>query len=446
MITTQGLPDANDEVAAFDAANVVNAPLPTTPAASPPPQMRGASDMSSVKAPSSAVTTVRVIEADSEPIRLESIHAYLLLSDDWAIPAVEPEGMRYVRWRRSGDGNILVPLKTAPEKADPIPGFIAQIVALEGRHAEEVNADLRRLHSMRTINRGPYQALREGEKDSIVFKDKTIESLILVTTTFVVYLDSNYDVYYQMGPDFGDRPADFGEVVNRLSVLLAEPIAHLAPSVRKAFRTLLAEGVARVLHDKSAKNADAVFDKAESFLRARNNESARLTYLGAAIPTTLIAILADVLLWTHKEALDHAFVPGFTTAAVAASMGAIGAFLSIFLRLTSVDIDASAGKLLLVVECTLRVFVGVVVAAVVGWAVHANLLLGFTSTIVSGSMGTKMLIGLLSGASERAMPTLMKKFEATLDDETPASSAAAPPKPTESAKLVVLDVKPNGEG
>ena len=225
-------PPARDEIAAFEAASIVNAPLSTTPAARPQAQMRSASDMSSGRQVSSAATIVRESEADPEPIRLESIHAYLLLSDDWAIPTVEPEGMRYVRWRRSGDGNILVALKAAPEKPDPVPDHITKIAELEGRRDEELEADLRRLHSMRTINRGPYQALREGAKDSVVFKDKTIESLILVTTTFVVYLDSNYDVYYQMGPDFGDRPTDFGEVVNRLSALLAEPIAHLAPSVR----------------------------------------------------------------------------------------------------------------------------------------------------------------------------------------------------------------------
>jgi hypothetical protein len=101
---------------------------------------------------------------------------------------------------------------------------------------------------------------------------------------------------------------------------------------------------------------------------------------------------------------------------------------------------------LVVVECTLRVFVGVVVAAVVGWAVNANLVLGFTSAIAGGSMGTKMLIGLLSGASERAMPTLMKKFDATIDDGSASSGAAAAPEADpEGAKPVVVAAKPSGE-
>jgi hypothetical protein len=43
-----------------------------------------------------------------------------------------------------------------------------------------------------------------------------------------------------------------------------------------------------------------------------------------------------------------------------------------------------------------------------------------------------MLIGLLSGASERAMPTLMKKFDATMEGGSAASGVAAPPKATES--------------
>jgi hypothetical protein len=402
------------------------------PSATAEPQV-----MPSGPAPAAAALSAKT---PPEVFRLENVHAYLLLSDEWSVPEVEAERLTYSRWRRDGvKSKIDVPLKPASPNESPVPGLITAIAGLEERDDEDLKGDLRRLVSMRSIRTGPYHALREGGEDDNF--NKKIGSLIVRTATFLVYLDDKDDVFYVTSPEFGVLPDGSGEIINRLSALLAEPIAHLSAPVRKSFRTLLAEGVARLLYDRSPRNADAVFNKAESFLRARNNESARLTYLGAAIPTTLIAILADVLLWKHKVALDQVFVPGFTVAAVAASMGAIGAFLSIFLRLTSVDIDAGAGKLLLRVECTLRVFVGVVVAAVVGWAVNANLLLGFTSAIAGGSMGTKMLIGLLSGASERAMPTLMKKFEATLDDGPPAGGAAAPPKPKESTSSASVVVK-----
>ena len=366
-----------------------------------------------------------MVVVSSETISLESIHAYLLLSDDWSTPRVEPEGMRYSRWRRAGAGELLVPLNRPSEGEDPVPGLIKDIVAIEGRRSADLETDLRRLRSMRTFRGGPYQDLKQGVKDTIFF-NRMVESLILVTPTFVVFLDDSDEVFYAIDDAFGERPKDFGKVLSRLAALQAEPIKHLPASVRKSFRTLLGDGVARLLHDRSSENANAVFDKAESFLRARNNEAARLTYLGAAIPTTLLAIVADVFLWKYRVDLDAMFVNGFTVAAVAASMGAIGAFLSIFLRLTNVDIDVSAGRLLLVVECTLRVFVGVVVAAVVGWAVNANLLLGFTAGIAGASIGTKMLVGLLSGASERAMPTLMKKFDSSMSDGAPGSSASPP--------------------
>lgn len=397
---------------------------------SPPVPLRAAKVVPSPSNPPGSAPTPPTSSADKR-IPLESVHAYLLLSEGWAIPQSKPEGLTYARWRRDGVDEICVPLTQVPGQGDAVPALIKAIAALEERPDKALAADLGRLCSMRTIRNGPFHALREGDLDPDL--NKKITSMIMQSATFVVYLDARDDVVYVMSGDFGEFPKDYGKVVSRLSGLLAEPTDHLSAAVRRSFRTLLAEGIARLLDDRASENALAVFDKAESYLRDRSNEKARLIYLGATVPPTLLAIVAAVLLWVNQEALDKHFVNGFTVAAVAASMGAVGAFLSIFLRVTKVELDARAGTPMLVVECMLRVFVGVVVAAVVGWGINANFLLGFTSGMSGGWIGTKMLIGLLSGASERAMPTMMQKFDSTIESGAPGSDGGVAPKPKPKA-------------
>lgn len=284
---------------------------------------------------------------------------------------------------------------------------------------------------MQAIKNGPFHDLRVGGLDPN--RNKKIASLIARTATFVVYLDPDDDVVYLHGRDFGELPRNFDKVVERFSVLHAEPVKHLPASVRSGFRTLLARSIAQVLIDGSTEGALKALDKAEDYLRVGSNKAARWIYLSAAIPTTMLAIVAAVVFQANRSALDTWLGDGFTVAAVAALMGAVGAFLSIFLRLAKVEIDVGTGTRMLILECTLRVLVGVVVAAMVGLAIRANLALGFTTEIAGGFIGTKMLIGLLSGASERAMPTMMKKFDNTLEDGTSGDEGRGPAKPTPRA-------------
>ncbi len=397
-----------------------SAPLPVAKAAASSPEHSASQQL-----PSSAA---------ANPIPLESLHAYLMLEDEWALPRSGQQGsLEYSRWRRDGAGTLTLPLHQPAGGKDIVPALIAEIATLEGRSEKDLEVDLGRLRSMRALRSGPFAALREGKVDPDF--NKTIRTIIMQTATFIVYLDEKDDVIWNTSDDYDSFPGDFGKAMNRLSALEAEPIQHLAAAVRHSFRSLLADGVARLLDEHAVDNAMAVFDRAETYLANRSNEAARFVYLVWGSVPTLLSIVAAVVLWLYRTELDHAFVPGFTVAAVSGCMGGVGAFLSIFLRITAVDLDARAGKRLLAVECVLRIFVGVAAATAVGWAINANLLLGFTATLAGGWIGTKMLLGLLAGSSERVMPTLMKKFDDMADQEGTGDAAnrAAPPAPPVTA-------------
>jgi hypothetical protein len=348
-----------------------------------------------------------------------------MLSNAWMAPSLDGDCLVYPRARRDGISDVRVPLKAAPER-DQQP-VIAKIAELEGRPEKKVCQDMHRLTT--AVRPGPYDDLREGEIDPEF--NRPVETLIMQARSFVVYLDDRHDVMWNTSEDYGDFPPDFGKVINRVSVLLAEPTDHLNRSVVKSYRSLVGEGVARLLDDRTSENALAVLDMAERYLRDRSNETARRDYVIAGLVPTLFSVGVAVALWQFRTTLDARFVPGFTNAAVAACMGAVGAFTSIFYRVTKVDLDARAGTFLLMMEGSLRILVGVVAATLVGWAINANFLLGFMS--FPSLIGTKMLFGALAGASESVVPTLMTKFDTITQTKSAPEPAKTPEKKAATA-------------
>ena len=218
--------------------------------------------------------------------------------------------------------------------------------------------------------------------------------------------------------------------MNRYAMLDAQPIEFLTKSVQEKYRGLLAEGVARVLDDRAGENALAIFDVAASYLRDRSKEQARRTYLSAGFVLVPLAIICAFALWLNRVALDAAMLPGFTLASMAGCTGAAGAFLSVYYRITDLDIDGSGGKRGLVAEGAVRILVGAAAAIILGWSVHSNFLLGFLDKIVQGPAAT-LLIGALAGASERFVPMLVTTFDQRTSGSRPAeqgptTSATAP--------------------
>ena len=59
-----------------------------------------------------------------------------------------------------------------------------------------------------------------------------------------------------------------------------------------------------------------------------------------------------------------------------------------------------------------------------GWAVRANLLLGFLKGLIDGP-GTTLLLGALAGASERLVPMLVTTFDQRTSGSRPAEQGPA---------------------
>jgi hypothetical protein len=288
--------------------------------------------------------------------------------------------------------------------------------------------------------------LNAGDVDPLFHR--TIEWIVLKTELVFVYLDPGLDIWWWTDDSAEDWPDGSGEFRTRQAVLEAEPIGHLTRDVQEKYRTLLGEAVARWLDEKRAESGLVVLDAAERYLAARNSEIARLWFLHSSTWTLASAITFACTVWLARGYLVPIFTLPGVQVLVGSCLGAVGAYLTAYGRLTSLPLDPRAGATLLKFEGSLRIFVGIFVAFFVLLAAKAKVLLGLGAS----NMTEILLLGGLAGATERAVPTLVKGVESSMgaipagqgatgaSPETAVPPAAVPPGATNKSK------SPGGRG
>ena len=300
---------------------------------------------------------------------------------------------------------------------------LADLAAKIARTKEQLLDDIRRL----TRAGQPFASLKEGARDPAF--NVVIKTLVMETPLFIVYLDDHDDVYWNTA-DEHVWPEGNGPVLNFISELEAEPIDALHAERREAYRGLVAAGAARLL-DGDVSSATAVLEKARAYYEARIFEVGRFWYLVSALPTAaILGLTAIIVLWMQARA--SAGQPASTSLRESTvelvcvfGAGALGAFISVFYRLSRLPLDARAGRLVLQFEAVLRIFSGAIAALVFAWAVMGKMLLGFGQ---DASWYQLLVIGFVAGASERAVPSLVDKVEKTATGQSgPPTSGSTPP-------------------
>jgi hypothetical protein len=267
--------------------------------------------------------------------------------------------------------------------------------------------------------------------------DNTI--LISAAKGFVVWLAINrkYYVNWQSTDAYDALMATkvpletINSVQNQAAVLECYPVEHLDDDIVHNYRRMVGEGRARGL-DMDPASAFSMFAKAQEYILARGQEVARVWYLSATGLTTLIFAVVLNYAWLHSGAIKAAYGENAYYILLGACGGAFGAFFSILSRVGSTPLDPSAGRLLHWLEGVGRILVGVFGAIFAQLAVNLHLLLPILSE--KGHIGLFM-IGMVAGASERLVPTLIESVEMdaskinTPSSDSKASAAPADKKP-----------------
>jgi hypothetical protein len=247
---------------------------------------------------------------------------------------------------------------------------------------------------------------------------KTIATVIFKSESCIVFVDKALNLAWLINSSYGDDPKDFGAVMGRVDLLLSTPGDLLTPSQRGAFQRLIGGAIARLLDDKVGNNANSILDKAEAYLKTRTTERARIWFLSSAFLVSAFVLLFEALLVVFREAIQQRVGMTAFEIALAVPMGALGASLSMALRITKLDIDAMAGKGVHYFEGAVRVIAGMTGALFVALCVKANILLG-TLNATDKRLPFLLILGGFAGASERLVPNMIRKVEGTLIVEGP---------------------------
>jgi hypothetical protein len=249
-------------------------------------------------------------------------------------------------------------------------------------------------------------ALSEGDYDPIL--KKTIHTLIISSTDYIVYLDE--DLYVEWHGVLPDLLGEDGEIINNVGLyetisMPLEGTSHLLP-----FRRLLGESVARLL-DSDVKSAKGILDEAGNYLNARTSELARLWFLKSSATLSAAAVIVLFLMWGLKPYAIELLGNTVFEIGLGACFGAIGAFMSILSRTSKIKMEAGAGEWIHRIEAGARVLAGTVGAVFVSLLVKANVVLGLINTDDVRGLSYLLLLCFIAGFSERFVPGLINKIE-----------------------------------
>jgi hypothetical protein len=254
-----------------------------------------------------------------------------------------------------------------------------------------------------------------------------VSELILQTTEFVVYLDDKLTTQWWMTTDL---PAAAGPVLNRVAELESIPIDSLPQSIQHSFRTLIAEGVARVLDENDTSSAEAMHATAERFIRARLGEQARSWYLQSAlIALVIIAGIMGAIEICYRAGLEQ-LPDGVRRFLLCLGAGGVGAAFSLIVRIGSFPLDPAAGRDLHGRESVARVIVGIVGAFVAYLAVATKQV---APALTNGEFTALLFVAFVAGSSERFVPNLIARADRQLEQEPGKADDAS------KRKLTVVD-------
>lgn len=275
---------------------------------------------------------------------------------------------------------------------------------------------------------GDFNELSEGDYDPTT--KKVIGTFILSDNGFNVYLDTECIVHCTSVSDNPEYPKHCGEVFNRVTFLETLSIPFKNTSHFLPMRRLLGEAVARMISEGNVDGAKYMLDRAEPYLHARRAELARIWYLYAAGAVAALLTLVALSLWLGKTWLvDRVGIgePAFDVL-LTGCCGGIGAFMFVLGRSSTIRMEAGAGRHIHYVEGVARVIAGIAGGVVVSLAVQADLLSGLSARL-SHPLAFMLGLGLAAGSSERLVPNLVGKFEATTGTKANKAGGRAGARP-----------------
>jgi kynurenine formamidase len=255
----------------------------------------------------------------------------------------------------------------------------------------------------------------------------SIDRLFFVSDSYIIFLNHDKYVEWRSNKTFNDEQIKwepdkieyFHKNFNEIARLDTISCDNLEEKVMLNYKQQIGQAVIQNFNQEF-KNAEDMLRVANDYVINRLADKSRFFVLKACGVIALIATIIGCFSWLFRE-----FLISFTGVTVfylwlSFLMGSLGAFLSIVLRIGKIQIDYQANENLHYLEGATRVFVGMISGLLIALCVKTGILLPVLEKV--GSTYIVMVIGgLIAGASERLVPSLIQKVEGSnikISDET----------------------------
>ncbi len=263
-----------------------------------------------------------------------------------------------------------------------------------------------------------YASLKAGQTDPSL--GKVIKTIIYSNDNCIVFIDSEDCIQWVDEIESGAE-VKFGYIVNKMSYW--ESICNKLFKDNTAYenKSLLAEGLARVFSNNASSNkyaeADEILETTINKIKIEGETILRNDYVMASLWTFIILIVLIISEEVFKKQVISNLSYDWHSICQTAMLGGVGAFVSAITRAKDfkpeIIVDAKIHKL----DGVLRVVLGVLTGIFIWLGIKSNLVFSFLNS-ANKSHYIILFLGMVSGVSERILPTIVKQFENKVDSDT----------------------------
>ena len=240
-----------------------------------------------------------------------------------------------------------------------------------------------------------------------------LRHLVIDTEYYIVFVDSKLELDWITSKEFDDKGHSdlekHNNVLNKIALLECKPNDSLPEKITLDFKRLLGEALARSL-SSDYETANNLLNNADTYIRERGEELSRQWYLLTAGKTSLAVLIAGLVAWLFRDSIVLIVGKQFFIYGITMVSGALGALLSIIMRMGKENLNCHAGKNLHELESRYRIFAGMLSALLAALAISNGIIFPILSK--SSSAGISLVfVGFLGGMSERFAPSILSKLD-----------------------------------
>lgn len=216
----------------------------------------------------------------------------------------------------------------------------------------------------------------------------------------IVYIDAENDIQWRVNDQLSEEDQkNRNQAMSKLRIAQSLPMQNLSHEEILNYKKVLGMGYNAALI-KDWEEVDVAIREAEKYRDDRNKERSRNILLTAATFYVMLFGIAAAIAWYYW------YMPAEIWGM---AMGAVGAYVSIWMRYGKMDLTGLGTKGLHRLEAFSRILIGVIFALVVVFMVHSQIIFGNLKG-ANNEMYLLPVLGFCAGFSEKWIPSILERF------------------------------------